>query len=189
MLTEPHKSFLGFMVHRRKCTGLLLTNLSFPLLPTFLAFWLLIPPHCSCVCSFLCLFPVISALMSLFFPLNISSLSLLLAVRLCPLSSIQVCFFLIYIFIYFYSHIYESTFWLYSPFHKATAIYTPIHAKAVEVGAVMQWGIRGAGEFDMSHHQPDLQVSPWTISPPFNLWRVQGSAPFAACLVRTHPPA
>lgn len=41
------------------------------------------------------------------------------------------------------------------PFHKATAIYTPIHAKAGEdAGMHLQVGL-----FDMSHYRPDLQVS------------------------------
>lgn len=157
-----------FAHHDLTFSSLLFLAQFFPFLCTFILFF---------SCFFIPFTLHLCPLSSLLFPLNS------LAVR--PITPHPcIYFYTFYLFLQPYLLKYLLTLFL---CHKATAIYTPIHTKAGGMDSEVWLGVV-LGVWDKPSLTRFTSLSR-TISPPSNLWRVQGSIPFGAYFVRAHPPA
>lgn len=162
------------MVLRRQCTGFLLTNSSSP--QSFSPSLISVFPSPPCLfqllsqllLSFLTLSKYFHFIAAVFSSLPFSPNFLSALSRPAARSSIYVLFKKIYTFLQPYLLKYLLTLF---PFHKVTAIYTPIHVKAVKVNGGM-WSEVGLGVRD----EPSMirfTSPPPTSHPTYERFKVQ----------------
>lgn len=170
---------------RHTCANVLVSPQSIFHLNLFLFFshsrsvWYYVSPPFKSPSTFCAFFSFSLPLIKIFHLLSGPLLNLLSVTRGCPHPS--WCFY--YLCLFFSHKAPSDSIPILTKPQRFTPPFTPRRLRMLEF--ICRWD---SGTWD-EPLQARFTSLPWTISPPFNLWRVQGSTLFETCLVSMHTSA